>query len=206
MFKVFFIVVVFFTEKFEQAFNFTRHFWSMIGIVMDSNGTISTTKAPSSGDTISTTTAPSGSEQSGMSDKTTHGVSAGLVGALVFIIVIVVVIIVRRRTRKHRRDSNKSEESDAEMDSLEGVAVYQDSGRTEDDVVVCRDGRKLSRRKLIESLWVEDDNLRTVMKRYLVESKKLELGRMLGKGDYIFHIYTGTSNRDFRKAVFCKWY
>ena len=143
---------------------------------------------PPRNDTDLVTEAPSGGDNDGNSDKTAQDVSAGLIGALVFIVVIIVIIVIRRRTHRHRRQvSKESEDSEAEMDSLEDVAVYQDSDtQYRDDIVVCRDGRKLSRRKLIESLWVEDDNLRSVMKRYLVESNKLELGRMLGKGKRIF--------------------
>ena len=166
-----------FADKFEQAFNLTRQFWSLIGLAMD----------PPRNDTVLVTETPSGGDNNGNSDKTTKGVSAGLIGGLVFIVVIIVIIIIRRRSHKHRRQiSKESEDSEAEMDSLEDVAVYQDSDQSRGDIVVCRDGRKLSRRKLIESLWVEDDNLRSVMKRYLVESNKLELGRMLGKGKRIF--------------------
>ena len=157
----------------------TRQFWSIIGLAMD----------PPRNDTVLVTETPSGGDGNGNSDKTAKGVhvSAGLIGALVFIVVIIIIIVIRRRSQKHRRQiSKESEDSEAEMDSLEDVAVYQDSDQSRGDIVVCRDGRKLSRRKLIESLWVEDDNLRSVMKRYLVESNKLELGRVLGKGKRIF--------------------
>ena len=164
-----------FADRFGQAFNFTRQFWSMIGIAMD----------PPSNDTVLVTEAPPGGEDNENSGKTAKGVSAGLIGALVFIVVIIVIIVIRRRTHRHRRHSKESEDSEAEMDSLEGVAVYHDSDQSKNDVVVCRDGRKLSRRTLIESLWVEDDDLRSVMKRFTVESTKLELGRMLGKGKHI---------------------
>ena len=148
----------------------------MVGLVMNNTH---------SGTNVVTEATPSGGDSNDKSDKTTTHVSAGLVGALVLVLVLVVIIVIRRRMHRHR-DSKDSDESEAEMDSLNGVAVYRDSNRPRNDgndIIMTRDGRKLSRRKLIESLWVEDEDLRSVMKRYTIQSNKIQLGRLLGKGN-----------------------
>ncbi len=153
-----------------------------------------------SNDTVSTTTVlPPSEEEQDSDDSKTHVVSAGLVGAVILVVVIVVILVVRRRMARHKNSSDSESASDVEMDSVTGVVVYSDT-QSHDDIVVTRDGRKLSRKELVESLWVEDEDLRAVLKRYTIASDKIVVGSMIGKGKSVNEnrLVEGTSAKSTR--------
>ncbi len=115
-------------------------------------------------------------------DDTATKASAGLITVFIFIAVIVIIIIVRRRVsgrrRKHR---SKSDSYDAEMDSLSDDVTVMSP--IVDDVIVTRDGRRLSRKQLIDQFWMVDPELRSVVKGVYISSSQIEMGIMLGSGE-----------------------
>ena len=113
--------------------------------------------------------------------------SVGLVGAVLFIIVIIVVCIIRKRQR------------DAESTECEELSVTSDCGpknvpgmvgsiyRQTDFKTRYRDSSCIS--------IISDPNMRIVVEERLIDSARLALGKIIGKGTQLI------SARDYKKML-----
>ncbi len=86
-------------------------------------------------------------------------------------------------SNRRRKNRSKSDSYDAEMDSLSDDVMVTSPG--DDDVIVTREGKRLSRKQLIDQFWMVDPELRGVVKSVYISSSQIEMGIMLGSGQYM---------------------
>ncbi len=123
-----------------------------------------------------TSSLPGGDSDTGDSDTATKA-SAGLISLFLFIGIIVVILVLRQRMSKHKEHDTESIEADT--DSEDDVTTHLSNI---DDIILTIEGAKMSRKRLVESYWLLDDEMKMTVQDVLIPQGKIDLGTMLGTG------------------------
>ena len=125
-----------------------------------------------------------GTEGTGVSPST--GASAGLAGAIFFVVVVILVVVLRKRMR-HRKKRRGHKDSDMES---QGGPVSDSDGESGEEVeemdTLMRQKSNMSEDSFRFPMWKQvDETIKALVGESLIDTKKLTLGSVLGKGTVV---------------------
>lgn len=155
-----------------------------------------TTSEPTPDATTSGDAASDGDNGQDADDSAPTKTSAGLVGALLFVVVIIVVVLLSRRLR-HRKQNKRRDRGDAEDSSSMSSASNDNDDLEMDPIEKLRhqisttstDSSRFPMWKLI------DERVKAGVNETLIDTKRLVMGNVLGKGKHVTNAASPTTVR-----------